>query len=128
MYGKSAEDLLYKVQSITFSSAVPHSELRPITMDTLVEAKRSFQQDLANAAPKKQKAKQHPVMTTAVVDRSRLPNQKFASRLPAIVKQEQPPESSFTVAASGLVTTAKVAFIGQPNDPESRKKRKCEMN
>ena len=67
-------------------------------------------------------------MTTAVINRSKLPNQKFAPKIPAIVKQEQLPELDSTVAQSGFVTTSNVTFIGHPNDLESRKKRKCKIN
>jgi hypothetical protein len=80
MYGVSAEDLLWKIQSINFTSSGPRSELRPITMDTLGEAKRLFQQGLTDAISNKPKVKQHVAMTTAVINRSKLPNQKFAPK------------------------------------------------
>lgn len=125
MYGVSAEDLLWKIQSINFTSSGPRTELRPITMDTLGEAKRLFQQGLTNAISNKPKVKQHTAMTTAVINRSKLPNQKFATKVSAIVKQERLHELGSTVAQSGSVSTSNVAFIGQSNDLESRKKRNC---
>lgn len=125
VYGVSAEDLLWKIQSINFTSSGPRSELRPITMDTLGEAKRLFQQGLTDAISNKPKVKQHTAMTTAVVNRSKLPNQRFATKVPAIVKHERLPELGSIVAQSGLLTTSNVTFIGQPNDLESRKKRSC---
>ena len=123
-YGKTAEDLLWKIQSINFTSSGPRSEFKPITMDTLFEAKKSYQLELTNAASRKPKVKQH---TAAVIDRSKLPNQKFALKGSAAVKQEHPAAST-SIAPSGIVTTSNVAFVGQLNDPESRKKRRCEIN
>lgn len=127
IYGISAEDLLWKIQSINFTSSGPRSELRSITMDTLSEAKRLLQQDLTNAISKKPKVKLQTGMATAVINRSKLPNQKLAPKVPAITKQEQPPESSFTIAPLGFVITSNVNFIGPPSDLESKKKRKCEI-
>ena len=92
-------------------------------MDTLFEAKKSFQLELTNAASGKPKLKQH---TAAVIDRSKLPNQKFASRGPATIKQEHPAASTY-ITPSGIITTSNVAFVGQLNDLESRKKRRCEI-
>lgn len=121
MYGISGEDLLWKTQSINFSASGFRSEFTPITMDTLNEAKKRLQQDLMKLNSSKARAQPRGLFMTAQVDKSRLPSQKFVSKVPtADVKQEQVAESSF-------VTTSNVSFVGVQNDSESKKKRACKL-
>jgi len=122
LYEKSADDLMYKIQSINFTPVASRSGFIPVTMDTVSEARKQFQQELrAKENPNTRKAitQLGGTLMTAQIDRSKLPKQ-FSSRPTTLIKEE---ESSSIMAHS----TVNVSFVGPRNDPEARRTRACEF-
>jgi len=126
VYAKSAEDLEFKVQSINFKQVASHSELIPVTMDTLSEARKQFQQDMrAKGKANTAKAVLQPgTLMTAQIDRSKIPKH-FAAKPTTLIKEEQVASS---IMLTGTVTTSNVSFVGPRNDPGARRNRACEFD
>ncbi|KAF9534543.1 DNA polymerase alpha/epsilon subunit B-domain-containing protein [Crepidotus variabilis] len=122
LYSLSAEDLLYKAQAINYKSSGTSSEITPVTMDTLIAIKKQLTQ--VHSTKPKAKTQLRNSLMTAQVDRSRLPNQKFAQKLPlTAVKQEYLGESSSSALGGLGSSAANVTFIGPKTGPADKKKR-----
>ncbi|CAA7261468.1 unnamed protein product [Cyclocybe aegerita] len=125
MYVLEPESLLWKLQALNYNASTTHSEITPITMDTLAAVKTRIQQDLTKEISRKAQPKPR-AFATAIVDRSKLSKpmaQRYnpAGSLPQ-VKQESLGETSSAVRSNNIVTT-NVTFLGPSTDPEVRKKR-----
>ncbi|KAJ3512303.1 hypothetical protein NLJ89_g3597 [Agrocybe chaxingu] len=125
MYVLEPESLLWKLQALNYNASTTHSEITPITMDTLSAVKTRIQQDLAKEISRKAQPKPR-AFATAIVDRSKLSKpmaQRYNPAAPsAQVKQESVRETNSAIRSNNIVTT-NVSFSGPSTDSEVKKKR-----
>ena len=124
-FNLTAEDLQYKWEAMNYRSTATHSEISPLTKDSIAALKAKIQRSLSENI-KKPQLRAIPGSDTAKVDRTRLPpnlskninsGQKFGA---VQVKVEQ------STGAPGPSPTHAVTFRGPAMHSPFTKQSSCE--
>jgi len=124
-FNLTAEDLQYKYEAMNYKSTATHSEISPLTKDSIAALKTKIQRSLSENI-KKPQLRAIPGKDTAKVDRTRLPpnlskNINPGQKLGAVqFKNEQ------TLGVPGPSSTHAVTFRGPAMHGPFTKQPSCE--